>query len=33
MPGFSKSPQELVERFERVTAGIADAGPKARRKG
>ena len=26
MPGFSKSPQELVERFERVTAGIADAG-------
>ena len=25
MPGFSKSPPELIERFERVTAEIADA--------
>jgi hypothetical protein len=25
MPGFSKSPPELVERFETVTADIADA--------
>lgn len=25
MPGFSKSPPELIERFDRVTAEIADA--------
>jgi TfoX/Sxy family transcriptional regulator of competence genes len=25
MPGFNKSPQELIERFDRVTAEIADA--------
>ncbi len=25
MPGFTKSPPELIERFERITAEIADA--------